>query len=477
MGREITQADFTAAEFKQFQTRLAEETALLLRWLDAGRVQEVTGTCGLELEACLVDQQFRPAADNARFIEGLNNPLIVPELARFNFEINTPPFPPEAGLFGALEGSLQDQWQACRQQAERMGLNIVQTGILPTLQDTDLTMANVSGLQRYIALNQQILKGRRYHPLAIQLDGDHDSLSLTHNDVMMESATTSLQIHLQVAPRDAVRFYNASILASAAMVACCANSPLLYGRELWRETRIPLFEQAVAMPAFTDAQGNSVNRVYFGSAYLRDSIAEVFRENLDRFPVLLPMLYPDDAEPLTHLQIHNGTIWRWNRPLLHVGKDGIVQLRIEHRAIAAGPTITDDIANIAFYYGLVHALASQPRPPEHRLAFELARDNFYTAARNGLDAEIGWLDGKRHNIRTLLLAELIPAAKATLLQLGFCASEVNYYLDDVIQARVHSRQNGAQWQLDCFRRHNGDTRALLAEYHDNQTRGPVHLWP
>lgn len=477
MGREITQTDFTAAEFEQFQTRLTEETTLLLRWLDTGRVREVTGTCGLELEACLVDQQFRPAPENARFIENLNNPLIVPELAKFNFEINTPPFPPAAGLFSALEESLQRQWQACRQQAGQMELNIVQTGILPTLRDTDLTMANVSGLQRYIALNQQILKGRRYHPLTIQLDGEHDSLSLTHNDVMMESATTSLQIHLQVALRDATRFYNASLVASAAMVACCANSPLLYGRELWRETRIPLFEQAVAIPSFTDKSGSPINRVCFGKGYLRESIGEVFRENLESFPVLLPMLYPDDTNPLTHLQIHNGTIWRWNRPLLQVDDEGIVQLRIEHRAIAAGPTITDDIANIALYYGLVHHLALQPRPPESRLAFELTRNNFYAAARHGLDAEIVWLDGKRHNIRTLLLAELIPAAKATLLQLGFSANEVNYYLDDVIQARVSNRQNGAQWQLDCFRRHRGDTRALLAEYHDNQTRGPVHLWP
>lgn len=476
MGRDIQQSDFTRADFAEFRSRLDSETARLLHWLATGRGQAVSGTCGLELEACLVDQNYQPAPENARFIENLKNPLIVPELAKFNFEINTPPFPPDPVLFSALEHSLSAQWQACARQAAAMNLHITQIGILPTLRDHDLNLANVSALKRYHALNQQILKGRRYQPFRIDICGEHDQLTIERSDVMTEAATTSLQIHIQTTPERAVEFYNASLIASAVMVAATANSPLLFGKKLWQETRIPLFEQSVALPCFLSGSGPLVNRVSFGKRYLQASIAELFIENRDDFPILLPVHYPSDREPFAHLQLHNGTIWRWNRPLLHVTDDGVLQLRIEHRVIAAGPTITDDIANIALFYGLMHYLSDLARSAVHTLPFTTARQNFYNAARDGLNASVRWLDGRHWRLRDLLLQVCIPAAKATLTNLGFETNDIEYYLDDVISRRVESGRTGAQWQLDCFHRNGGNTTQLLAEYIDNQERGPVHQW-
>ncbi|MBN50301.1 MAG: hypothetical protein CMN85_12260 [Spongiibacteraceae bacterium] len=476
MGREIDQTAFSQSDFADFKGRLDSETALLLDWLKKGKVERQSGTCGLELEACLIRSDHSPAPENAPFIEALSNPLVVPELAKFNFEINTPPFAPSPDLLRALEDSLTRQWQACSAQAELMGLSAVQIGILPTLRDEDLCLTNVSGQQRYLALNQQILKGRQFQPFRIDIRGDDDRLTLEHTDVMTEAATTSLQIHVQVSPQQAVRFYNAALIASAPMVAACANSPLLFGKRLWPETRIPLFEQSVAIPCFRRVNGQAVHRVCFGSGYLQHSVAELFIENRDEFPILLPMQYDDSNNPLAHLQLHNGTIWRWNRPLLHVTSEGLVQLRIEHRAIPAGPTITDSIANIALFYGLSHHLATLDQAPEKELTFDAAQQNFYAAARYGLKAPVTWTDGRVWLMQDLLLQHIIPAATSCLFDLGLAPRDIEHYMNNVMQPRVRSAKTGAQWQMDGFSRHSGNVASLLAEYQSNQSIGPVHLW-
>ena len=273
------------------------------------------------------------------------------------------------------------------------------------------------------------------------------------------------------------RFYNAALIASAPMVAACANSPLLFGKKLWQETRIPLFEQAVAIPCFRDGSGRPVHRVCFGSRDLKNSIAELFVENRDKFPILLPFRYKDSSNPFAHLQLHNGTIWRWNRPLLSLSDEGLLQLRIEHRAIAAGPAITDNIANIALFYGLAHYLSSLNPAPELQLDFAMAERNFYAAARHGLNAPINWIDGRSWTMQDLLLEELVPAAASCLRTLGTSTTDIETYLEGVIRPRIASRRTGAQWQLDSFHRHGGDTSKMLAEYWENQSRGPVHQWP
>jgi gamma-glutamyl:cysteine ligase YbdK (ATP-grasp superfamily) len=220
---------------------------------------------------------------------------------------------------------------------------------------------------------------------------------------MLEAATTSFQLHLKIHPRDAVHAYNAGIILSAPMVAATANSPYLFGHDLWDETRIPLFEQSVAVGGMADASHGPLRRVTFGSGYARESIMECFVENEQHYPVMLPMQFHDGLEQMSRLRLHNGTIWRWNRPLIGFDYDGIPHLRIEHRVVPGGPTIVDAIANAALFFGLMQVLIDAVEPAEPRIPFATARDNFYAAARYGLDARITWYDGEKGTLRSLLL--------------------------------------------------------------------------
>ena len=231
-----------------------------------------------------------------------------------------------------------------------------------------------------------------------------DGLDMHHDDVMLEAAATSFQIHLQCKPERAVRDFNAAIIASAPMVALAANSPFLFGRSLWEETRIPLFEQAVS------AGPRAPARVTFGTGYARESLAEIFAENQREHPILLPFVQPDEPpHKYAHVRFQNGTVWRWNRPLLGFDFDGVPHLRIEHRVVPAGPTILDCVANAAAWLGMVRGLVEAEEPAEHRLDFATASDNFYAAAKYGLDAELTWLDGEQVTAGALLQDELLPA--------------------------------------------------------------------
>lgn len=467
MGREIEQTHFSKQDFSRFDAALRQETDLLAQWLSEGRFTSQSPLAGLELEACIVDSQGRAAPWNSDLLAALDNEWIVPELARFNVELNAPPLLLEADALRRLHGALADAWSECLRAARSMDGGLVSIGILPTLRERELCLENMSDRRRYRALNEQVLRLRHGRPIRIDVEG-RQHLRTEHRDVMLESATTSFQVHLQLDQREAVRLYNAAICLAAPMVALTANSPYLFGMDLWDETRIPLFEQAVA----TDG---GPPRVSLGSGYLQHSIFECFRENLERFPTLLPMTLGEDPARLEHLRLHNGTIWRWNRPLLDVEGEAF-RLRLEHRVIPAGPTVIDMVANAAFFYGLVFALGRAPMPPEHLLGFSRARDNFYRAARRGLTARVHWLDGREVPVRELILEVLLPAAADGLQNLGLAREDIETYLG-VCRARAQTGQNGAAWQRGFVARHGADMGALTLAYCEHQDSGvPVHEW-
>jgi hypothetical protein len=300
-----------------------------------------------------------------------------------------------------------------------------------------------------------------------------EALCTEHSDVMLEAATTSFQIHLQVKASEAAAFFNAALMLSAPMVAATANSPFLFGRQLWQETRIPLFEQAVAVGGDIAGDAQVYRRVTFGSGYLQSSLLELFQENLAHYPPLLPHCHDTAPEDLHHLRLHNGTIWRWNRPLIGFGRDGTPHVRIEHRVVPAGPSIADSIANAALFYGLVHALADVPAWPA--LSFAQSRANFYAAAKDGLRAEVLWRDAKV-SLRQLLLTELLPLAKQGLATLAIAEADIAYYLG-IIEARIGSEQTGSRWQQAFVDRHGRDMQALTLAYLECQRSGlPVHEW-
>ncbi len=468
MGQEIAHSQFSEEDFAGFRRRLEAETRLLGEWLREGRFPRRDYQSGFELEAWLVDAAMRPAPANQRFLAQLNNPLVVPELATFNIEFNATPVTLRGGAFDQAHAELGKTWRAASEVARRLDLRLAMIGILPNVAPGDLCIDNMSLMERYRALNEQVLRLREGRPLEIDIRGP-EPLRMSHEDVMLEAATTSFQVHLKVPAEQAGRYFNAAKIVSAPLVAVCANSPFLFGHRLWDESRIPLFEQSVCVGG-----SDETLRVTFGRRYVRESIFECFEANLRRYPVLLPMRLDEPPEALAHLRLHNGTIWRWNRPLIGFDSDGAPHVRIEHRVIPSGPTRVDSIANAALFTGLTHALAQDSLPPEKLLPFSQARDNFYQAARLGLDATIVWLDGKPKAVDELLRKQLLPLAADGLMELGIDAP---WRWLDPIAGRLDTGQNGAAWQRRWVERHGSDWAALTAAYLDNQdSDNPVYRW-
>jgi hypothetical protein len=475
MGQEIRSARFSERDFVRYEQRLRDETRLLQQWFADGAFAAVGRVGGFELEAWLVDRECLPAPFNEAFLERIHSEWVSPELSRFNVELNGAPQPLCGVALEALHEELSGIWNASCEVARELGADLIMTGILPSVREEELTLDNMSPMKRYRALNEQVLRLRGGQPLVLDIAG-REHLRTTHHDVMLESATTSFQIHLQVDPADAVRCYNASVIASAATVAVAANSPYLFGVDLWDETRIPLFEQAVAVGGFDGAVRGPLRRVSFGSGYARDSLAECFVENCEHFPVLLPMTTDAPPERMEHLRLHNGTIWRWNRPLIGFEADGRPHLRIEHRVVPGGPTVLDMIANCAFYFGLVQYLAHLQPAPEQVIGFTEARDNFYAAARLGLQASVTWLDGERGGLRALVLDQLLPLARVGLQMLELEPAHIRRYLG-IIEERVRCGQTGAVWQRRYVAAHGRDMQALTRAYAERQHSGrPVHQW-
>jgi len=472
MGQEIDRTAFTGKDFARFAAKLGEETSLLSAFIREGRCSTVGPIIGVELEAWLVDEQMQPAPLNTEYLEILADPLASPELAKFNVEFNSYPTHLDGSALSRLESELAQTLNRAYQAASKLGLHLITIGILPTLRDTHLIPANMSTLKRYHALNEQILRTTG-KPIQVDISG-HQHIRRAHPDVMLEAATTSFQIHLQDSAARIHRLYNAAMLASAPLVAVSQNSPFLFGRDLWGETRIALFEQAVPVGGFRAASSGPLHRVGFGSGYARRSIGECFEENLQHYPALLPICYDTEPGAFAHLRLHNGTIWRWNRPLVGFDPDGTPHLRIEHRVMPSGPTVVDSVANAAFYFGLTESFCEHGI--ESFIPFAQARDDFYLAARHGLDAHVVWIDGEKLRLRALLQKRLLPMAREGLESLHVDTPDIDRFLG-AIQERVNTGQTGTEWQRQQMRAQPGDFARMTATYLENQVGGrPVHEW-
>lgn len=449
---------------------------MLRLWAEQRRLSSRGPVVGFEQEAWLVDERLDPAPVNHAFLQKMGPPLAFPELSQFNIELNNPPRLLVGRVFEDLEAELTSIWKHACRVAESLGVRLMSIGILPTVTNTCLNTHNMSAMKRFRALNEQVLRSRQGRPLRLNIVG-RQQLHGEHRDVMLEAAATSYQLHLQTPYEQAHKLYNAAITASAAMVAVGANSPYLFDHDLWDETRIPLFEQAVEIGGFNSVAQGPLHRVSFGSGYARNSIIECFEENLEHFPVLLPMRFDDEPRRFSHLRLHNGTIWRWNRPLIGFDEDGTAHVRIEHRVLPGSPSIQDAIANAALFYGLTEALVMDSDELMRRLPFAQAKDNFYQAARFGLDARVNWFDNENWNLRQLLLDELLPMAKRGLTRLGIETRSGDHYLS-IIEGRLACGQNGSLWQRRFVKRYGQDMRALTGAYLERQSDGlPVHLWP
>ena len=471
MGDEIQRRHFDAEDFRRFRRNLDNETHLVAELFERNELSHRGDMVGFELEAWIVDADGQPHPENERLLSIIANPLVVPELAAYNVELNGSPTALQGNVFSRIHDELAATWEICRTGARELGCRLATIGILPTIRPELLNSRYMSGMVRYQALNDRILALRDGAPLHIRITTG-DGLDMYHDDVMLEAATTSFQIHLQCKPERAVRDFNAAIVGSAPMVALAANSPFLFGRSLWEETRIPLFEQAVS------AGPRAPARVTFGTGYAKGSLAEIFAENQRDHAILLPFVQPDEPpHKYAHVRFQNGTVWRWNRPLLGFDFDGVPHLRIEHRVVPAGPTIEDSVANAAAWLGMVRGLVEHADPVEHRLDFAAASANFYAAAKHGLDAELTWLDGRRVSAGALLEDELLPMAASALERLDIPHAEVDRYIGTASK-RIARNRTGARWQRAWVERHGRDWAALTRAYIDAQDSGePVHAWP
>ncbi len=471
MGEEISAADFTEADRAEFAERLARETRLLREYLEAGKLSDIGPTIGLELEAWLIDHNFFPAPHNQSFLARLESDAVVSELSQFNIEINTPVEEIAGEGLARMHAHVSETMRLCAAHAHDDVDTVIAIGTLPTLREADLSLDMMTPSNRYSALNREAMRLREGAPIRIDIDcavSGTPGFKANYRDVMLEAATTSLQLHFQLAPEDMLRAYNASLILCAPLVAIAANAPFLFGKPLWHETRIPVFEQALAQPL-------SRQRVTFGSGYARRDLVEVFEENLREYPVMLPVCRDKEDAAFPCLKLHNGTLWRWVRPLVGKNPDGTPHIRIEQRVMPAGPSVLDMMANAALYFGAVHELSDYVDAAMAELPFETAKASFYAAARYGLGAEIDWFGKKGRRPVKQVVQELLPMAERGLRKQGMAEHLIDKYLS-TIASRLASGRTGAGWQLAHFERH-GDVHRLTAAYLENQRTGmPVHEW-
>jgi gamma-glutamyl:cysteine ligase YbdK (ATP-grasp superfamily) len=497
MGTDIDQEEFDERDYARFAERLEQCLSTLGQLLERPGFGAGPATIGAELELFLVDGAARPLPHNQAIRAAVADPRVTMELDRFNLELNASPAVlagrPFAALGGELNVLLDRVASAAKDHAGRPAI----IGILPTLRVADLGPGVMSDVPRYRALNSGLRRLRR-DPFRIGIAGA-DPLELTSADVGLEGANSSFQIHLRVDPAKFTRTYNAVQLATAPALAVSGNSPTFLGHRLWEETRIAVFKQSV-----DDRQGTGprrrLARTALGTGWLRGGPLELFTEAVRLHQPLLPVLHQPpppvradlgpsaggwQAPPLDELRLHQGTVWRWNRAIYDPTLGG--HLRIEMRALPAGPTVIDMLANAAFLIGLSLWLAEHDQRWTYALPFERADHGFYRAAQQGLSAQLTWPAGHRDQIRTLaaakLVGELVPAARQGLVEAGVAAEEADGLLQ-VISARAACGQTGAAWQRATLaaaeRRHDRERALAIMLVHYLQcadTGLPVHTWP
>jgi CBS domain-containing protein/gamma-glutamyl:cysteine ligase YbdK (ATP-grasp superfamily) len=476
-------------ELRTFTQRVLNDLRALQRMHDEDLFESGVRRVGAEQELFLVDSSWQPAPLSMEILERLTDPSFTTELGRFNMEINLDPLPFGGDTLHRLETQLQAKVERVREVAQSLDARVLLTGILPTLAKSDLHLGNMTPVPRYFALNEAMnrLRGDCYR---FRIEG-RDQLVITHDNVLVEACNTSFQAHFQVSVPEFPHLYNTSQAVTAPVLAAATNSPLLFGQQLWRETRIALFEQSVDTRVPTSHPREQAPRVSFGRKWVDDSAVEIFRQDISRFRVLLSTQVDEDpfevldrgeVPQLRALRLHSGTVYRWNRACYGIS-EGKPHLRIENRVLPAGPTVVDEVANAALWFGLMSGVSHQWQNIPKVMDFQTARENFIAAARQGLGASLTWPERGEVPATTLLLEELIPLARHGLEISKIDSSDIDRYLG-IIEERVQSRRTGSQWMIasiDAMQPQGSQSErlaALVAASVERQRTGePVHTWP
>ena len=490
MGQQVVAKTFSREDRQRYRRKVRVCLDVFARMLSEARFHPERRSFGLEVELNLTDDAGEPALINAVALEAIADPAFQTELGQFNIEINVPPRLLEGTVFAQLERDARASLNNAEQRSRTVGAHMMIIGILPTIGANHLHAEMLSANPRYALLNEQIFAARG-EDLEIVIGGV-ERLSTHADTIAPEAACTSVQLHQQVDPDAFARYWNAAQAIAGVQVAIAANSPFFCGKELWRETRIALFEQATdTRPEELKAQGVRP-RVWFGERWIT-SIFDLFEENVQYFGALLPVC--DDEDPvatlergdvpqLSELRLHNGTIYRWNRPIYDVVGDQ-PHLRVENRVLPAGPTVVDILANAAFYYGLLRMIADDERPVWSQMSFSAAEENFHAGAREGIEARIYWPGIGEVPAAELVLRRLLALAHEGLSRWGVDAGDADRLLG-IIERRCVTLQNGASWQSAMFHHLYDDRRnkrpealrEMTTRYREQMhSNVPVHDWP
>ncbi len=474
---------------RAFTKALLDDLEALQILLRSGRFEHGRCRIGAEQELFLVDRRMQPAMASLQVLEKLDTEQVVTELGLFNLEINLSPLDFDGDCLSRMEREAEDLLAEVSRAARTLGIRVLLTGILPTLRKRDLTLDAMTPNPRYRELNRATVEARG-GSFRMNIKG-LDDLSVTHDNVMFEACNTSFQIHLQVDADQFAPLYNMAQAITAPCIAAATNSPVFLQHRLWHETRLALFQQSVDSRSDFHQARKTPPRVVFGDRWIRESVHEIFRDDIARFrvfiardtgPSSLELMREGQVPPLKALCMHNGTVYRWNRPCYGL-KDGVPHLRIEHRALPAGPTVMDQVSNAAFFYGLMMALPKEYGEIANNLAFDDAKMNVTAAARYGLEAQLRWADGRKHTASDLILNHLLPLAREGLQDKELRNSDIDRYLG-TIEERVRSGRTGSQWLLDSLG-HMGDRgrpeeryRTVTSAMYERFLEGaPVHRWP
>jgi gamma-glutamyl:cysteine ligase YbdK (ATP-grasp superfamily) len=490
MGKDVPPGVFSREDRVRYRQKVRRCLDVFALMLDDFGFDADRPTTGLEVELNLVDGHAEPAMRNAEILANLADPTFQTELGQFNLELNARPRLIEGAGFADYEEDLRASLGRAEDRAVKADATIILIGILPTLTARHLVLDNLSTNERYRVLNDQIVAARG-EDIGLDIAGVEQLQTYT-DSIAPEAACTSLQFHLQVAPDSFANYWNASQAIAGIQVAVGANSPFLYGKQLWAETRVALFEQATdTRPDELKAQGVRP-RVWFGERWIT-SIFDLFEENVRYFPPLLPMCEDEDPVEVLHnggvptlgeLRLHNGTVYRWNRPVYDI-MNGRPHLRVENRVLPAGPTVVDMLANAAFYFGLARELAEADRPIWSQLPFSAAEENFHSAARRGIEATVYWPRIGEVRVTDLVLDVLLPKAYTGLDRFGVRPADRDRLLG-IIEERCRTGRNGAVWQTEAVwaaERGRGMSRSaalhdMLLRYGELQrSNTPVHTWP
>lgn len=466
---------------------LLEDLRSLEYMLNNNMIETGVVRLGAEQEFCLVGDCWRPALNAKAVLENIDDSHFTTELAQYNLEINLDPFAGNGSVFQKIREQLNSLLQKARIAAEAENSKIVLSGILPSVSMNEIGLQSITNEPRYHALNETLLESRG-DDFKLQISGV-DELSMTHDTVMFEACNTSFQMHLQIDPEDFESSYNWAQAISGPVLAACVNSPLLLGKELWHETRIALFQQSIDTRTLTRANIDRQARVSFGEDWVRGSILDHYKSEISKFHILLTKeiennsfeeLRKGQIPKLKALNLHNGTVYRWNRPCYGVG-GGKAHVRIENRYIPSGPSVEDEIANMVFWVGLMSGRTKKYEHLWEKMDFQDVRDNFQRAAKYGSDAIMIW-NGRKRLVKDLILKELMPLCENGLKKLEIDSSDIKHYLN-IILHRLET-QTGSQWTVKNFRnlkQKYGQDHALLTvtkAMHDNQIKDiPVGEWP